>query len=170
MFTTVKNETANAQVSAPTITDIARGVPMGAALQMADANMAALRKQGDEIGAELTCAIAERDSRHGGNRTEINRLSAEGAALDAKIVPVRARVMELRLARSRKVADALAPRRLEAAHRLIAAIDELAVSFNELRSCCEEIRRAGDPDQEYFHPPVVGLVLAHAERIIRLAK
>jgi hypothetical protein len=39
-----------------------------------------------------------------------------------------------------------------------------------LRLCCEEVRRAGDADQPYFHAPVIGQVWAYADRIVQGTK
>jgi len=167
MLSIVTNDASGANVNSPTIAEIARAVPMGAALQMAETAWAAHRQQRETIGAELTAVCVAARETHGHiDRERINSLTAEVEAIERKIVPAREKSMELRRARADKVAAALVDVRLNAARRLVAATAELAAAFNDLRSCCEEIRRAGDPDQDYFHPPAVGQVLDHAQRII----
>lgn len=168
MLSIATNDAPAAKVIAPTIAEIARAVPTGTALQMADAAWETLRRQREVVGTELSAACAAARETHGRVDTAaINSLTDEIRAIEAKISPACAKVMELRRARADKVAAALAAIRLDAAHRLVAATAELASSFNDLRTCCEEIRRAGDPDQDYFYPPAVGLVLDHAQRVIR---
>ncbi len=97
-------------------------------------------------------------------------LQAQLAPLEEKIATTRAKVMELRRERAKRVAVALASRELDAAERLVAAGELLTKAYSELRDICEEIRRAGDPEQPHFFAPAIGLVAEHAHRIIRLSK
>jgi hypothetical protein len=171
MFSVANNDPPAAKVISPTISEIAHAVPKGPALQMAETNLTAHRRQREVIGAELTAACeARRNPRGGGPFADIKMLTAEIGAIEEKIKPARQKTMELRHARAHKVAAALAPVRLDAARRLIAAAEELNRAFSDLREICEQIRYAGDADQPHFHSPAIGLALDHALRIAERAK
>jgi hypothetical protein len=155
----------------PTIAEVARAVPQGAALQVAESKLESLRAEREKIGSEITCACAKLQKRGGTQPTDaIKVLEAQKALIEGQIKEARVAAVELRLARSRKVAAALGARRLDAARRLIAATDEQDKAFAELTEACEEIRRAGDAEQPRFYAPAVGHIWNHAQSIVRAAE
>lgn len=171
MFSVVKKDTPELKLSPKTIAEVERCVPHGAALEHAEANLSALCEQRDMVGRELIAArSAAREARGHVNMARIDALSKEVQSFDAKIVPEREKAVKLRRERADRVADALAAVRLDAARRLVAAVEALAAAFNDLNGCAVAIRNAGDPDQDLFFPPVVGMVLQHAQQVIRLSK
>jgi hypothetical protein len=169
MLSIAKTSAEEKELTGPTIVEIAREISLGAQLQMAELKLSKLRAEREALGPQLNAMIEE----HRSGRlpaTAVHEISAAAAAIDEKIREARPLLSELRKAQANRVAEELAPYRVDAAKRLVAATDELNKAYLDLRDCCEEVRRAGDAEQPYFHAPAIGPVLNLALKIAATAK
>jgi hypothetical protein len=154
------------KLSRDTIISLARSVGEDPLLKVANATLAGLRKAYDDIGAEQSARIQEHQD-VGGMATEIQRAQPALDELRAKITARRGEISELRLKRSKQVADQLSGIRREAAERVMAALTELDEASEILITCCEEIRFAGDHEAPHLNFVPSHSMRDHASRILR---
>jgi hypothetical protein len=103
------------------------GLPKGAAVQLAERNLIALREQRAALAERQRSIVQEiyRDGHRKVLNEEMQRLEGEIASLDPQIVAARVALREARAAWLPKLTAAVAPHRAGAAKRIIAAIEML---------------------------------------------
>jgi hypothetical protein len=142
------------------------------ALQLAEAELAAVRSRLSEIDGEFRSLIAKRDSEN--PFKTVSDISRRLAALEAEREKIkqtrnqlRMTVKPLREEHAAAVAEALAPMRRAAAERFLTALAEITAAARDLDDAAAEILRAGR-DEPLFRLPDFSPAETLARRLARV--
>jgi hypothetical protein len=136
--------------AADTAADIVGRVKRGSALQLAEKNLAELRRRAGEIQGEMAALVAAKDKmlvpEHAADiDPDLARLANEYAALGSRIAPAFANIVASRAEYDERVTAALGPLRHEAQTTALRAAGELRAAFELFDACNAAAQRVGAP-------------------------
>jgi hypothetical protein len=139
-------------VAAETPAEIVAKIRRGAALQLAEKNLAELRRRVGEIQSEMGALVAAKQKvviaeHNAAIDRDLQRLASEHAALGTEVAPAFSAVQSARAEFDARVVEALSPLRRQAVTSALKAVAELRAALEIFDNCNSAARRVGAPEQ-----------------------
>ena len=159
--------TSTIETPPPSPAEIAAGVRVGAAFQVARARLAELRQRRDALGEEARTLRGQLDRPGSTAPMRIAEIEDELRRLADEITVGRRAAAPMRAKRAAAVVEALRPTRVDAAHRLLHAAADLRAALATLAETVHELEVAGGEvaHERWTAPDALGHLEAEARRL-----